>query len=47
MDIIHWFTKKIKLKVVYDFLTELRVFCTAEFKSDTHFSQSGEVIFLN
>ena len=38
--------KKIKLKVVYNFLTELGVFCTTKFESDTHLSQSGQVFFL-
>ena len=43
---LHWSTKKIKLKVVYNFLAELGVFCTTKIKSETHFSQSGQVFFL-
>ena len=42
---LHWFTKKIKLEVVHIFLTELGAFCTTESKSETHFSQSGQVFF--
>ena len=37
--------KKIKLKVVYNFLAELGVFCTTKIKNETHFSQSGQVFF--
>ena len=45
-NLLHWSTKKIKLKVVYNFLAELGVFCTTKIKSETHFSQSGQVFFL-
>ena len=41
--LLHWFTKKIKLKVVYNFLTELGVFFTTKSKNDTRFSPSGQI----
>ena len=44
-DKLHWSTKKIKWKVVYNFLAELGVFCTTKIKNETHFSQSGQVFF--